>query len=116
MKHRILLRPFAYVTPCLNYAPYTMCTDVRSTTDGHGGHCHYVTTKITTVTSSHTMDSSLLDEAGDSQLPCDVGAEVIFPVTFTSPASYLITTFRLYSTFCIAFMVSNTLLVYLSVR
>ena len=48
MKHRILLRPFAYVTPCLNYAPYAMCTDVRSTRDEHAGHRDYVTTEITT--------------------------------------------------------------------
>ena len=54
-----------------------------------------------------TMDSSLLDDAGDSLLPCDVGTELFFPTTFTSPASYLVTTFRLYSTFCIAFMVSQ---------
>jgi len=54
-----------------------------------------------------TMDSSVLDEAADSQLPCDVGTDLVFPVTFTSPASYLVTTFRLYSTFCIAFMVSR---------
>jgi len=51
------------------------------------------------------MDRPLLDDTVDSQLPCDVGTDLVFPVTFTSPASYLVTTFRLYSTFCIAFMV-----------
>jgi len=57
------------------------------------------------------MDAqSLLEDAGaagDSGLPCDVGTDLVFPVTFTSPTSYLVTTFRLYSTFCIAFMVSR---------
>jgi len=59
-----------------------------------------------------TMDGSrLFDDAGNSQqLPCDVGTELMYPITFTSPASYLITTFRLYSTFCVAFMVMITII------
>ena len=85
------------------------------TTAQGGGELDYVISEIAadvilreTPAGFPAMDGAMLEDAVDpQQLPCDVGTELVFPVTFTSPASYLVTTFRLYSTFCVAFMVSR---------